>query len=149
MIGKLNHVALIVPDMAAARVIFRDTLGGEVSEIEDFPEHGVRAMFVDLPNTRIELLHPLGENSPVAGFLGKNPEGGIHHICLEVDDIVSARDRLRAEGVRVLGDGEPCTGARDKPVLFLHPRDFCGALIELEEALSEAITGLGPANTSG
>ena len=133
MIGKLNHVAIVVPDLAEAARIYRDTLGGDVSEPEDLPEHGVTTVFVNLPNTKIELLHPLGENSPIARFLDKNPSGGMHHVCYEVEDILAARDRLRADGARVLGDGEPRTGAHGKPVLFLHPKDFCGTLIELEE----------------
>ena len=134
MIGKFNHVAIAVPDLPAARLMYRDVLGGKVTEIEDYPAHGVSVVFVDLPNTKIELLHPYGENSPIAPFLEKNPSGGMHHICLEVDDIIQARDRLRAEGARVLGDGEPKIGAHDKPVIFLHPKDFCGTLIELEQA---------------
>ena len=123
MIGRLNHVAIVVPDLAAAAAIYRDTLGGSVSE----------PVFVNLPNTKIELLHPLGEESPIAPFLDKNPSGGMHHVCYEVDDIHAARDRLVAEGARVLGDGEPKPGAHDKPVLFLHPKDFCGTLVELEQ----------------
>lgn len=134
MIGRLNHVAIVVPDLEAACAIYRDTLGAEVSEPVDMPDHGVTTVFVTLPNTRIELLRPLGEGSPVAGFLARNPAGGMHHLCYEVDDIIDARDRLKAEGARVLGDGEPRIGAHDKPVLFLHPKDFCGTLIELEQA---------------
>ena len=133
MIGRLNHVAIAVPDLAAASALYRATLGAEVSEPLDLPEHGVTTVFVTLPNTKLELLHPLGEGSPIAGFLAKNPAGGIHHLCYEVDDIVAARDRLLAEGARVLGDGEPRTGAHGKPVIFLHPKDFCGTLIELEQ----------------
>ena len=133
MIGRLNHVAIAVPDLAAASALYRGTLGAEVSEPLDLPEHGVTTVFVALPNTKLELLHPLGEGSPIAGFLAKNPAGGIHHLCYEVDDILAARDRLVAEGARVLGDGEPRTGAHGKPVLFLHPKDFCGTLIELEQ----------------
>ena len=133
MIGRLNHVAIAVPDLAAASALYRGTLGAEVSEPLDLPEHGVTTVFVALPNTKLELLHPLGEGSPIAGFLAKNPAGGIHHLCYEVDDIVVARDRLVAEGARVLGDGEPRTGAHRKPVIFLHPKDFCGTLIELEQ----------------
>jgi len=134
MIGRLNHVAIAVPDLEAARALYRDTLGARVSPIVDQPEHGVRTVFVELPNTKIELLGILGENSPIAGFLERNPAGGIHHLCYEVDDILLARDRLRARGARVLGDGEPKIGAHGKPVLFLHPKDFCGTLVELEQA---------------
>jgi len=134
MIGRLNHVAIAVPDLEAARALYRDTLGARVSPIVDQPEHGVRTVFVELPNTKIELLGILGENSPIAGFLERNPAGGIHHLCYEVDDILAARDRLRARGARVLGDGEPKIGAHGKPVLFLHPKDFCGTLVELEQA---------------
>ena len=133
MIGRLNHVAIAVPDLAAASALYRGTLGAEVSEPLDLPEHGVTTVFVTLPNTKLELLHPLGEGSPIAGFLAKNPAGGIHHLCYEVDDIRAARDRLVAEGARVLGDSEPRTGAHGKPVIFLHPKDFCGTLIELEQ----------------
>ena len=133
MIGRLNHVAIAVPDLAAASALYRGTLGAEVSEPLDLPEHGVTTVFVTLPNTKLELLHPLGEGSPIAGFLAKNAAGGIHHLCYEVDDIRAARDRLVAEGARVLGDGEPRTGAHGKPVIFLHPKDFCGTLIELEQ----------------
>jgi len=134
MIGRLNHVAIAVPDLTAATATYRDTLGAAVSTAEDLPEHGVTVVFVELPNTKIELLHPLGDGSPIAGFLAKSPAGGIHHVCYEVDDITVARDRLVAAGARVLGDGEPKTGAHGKPVLFLHPRDFCGTLVELEQA---------------
>ena len=133
MIGRLNHVAIAVPDLAAGVAIYRDTLGAKVSSPLPQPDHGVTVVFVELPNTKIELLEPLGENSPIAGFLAKNPSGGIHHLCYEVDDIIAARERLIAEGARVLGDGEPRTGAHGKPVLFLHPKDFCGTLVELEE----------------
>ena len=133
MIGRLNHVAIAVPDLAAASDLYRGTLGASVSEPLDLPEHGVTTVFVTLPNTKLELLHPLGEASPIAGFLAKNPAGGIHHLCYEVDDIRAARDRLVADGARVLGDGEPRTGAHGKPVIFLHPKDFCGTLIELEQ----------------
>lgn len=133
MIGRLNHVAIAVPDLAAASALYRGVLGAEVSEPLDLPEHGVTTVFVTLPNTKLELLHPLGEGSPIAGFLAKNSAGGIHHLCYEVDDIRAARDRLVAEGARVLGDGEPRTGAHGKPVIFLHPKDFCGTLIELEQ----------------
>jgi methylmalonyl-CoA/ethylmalonyl-CoA epimerase len=134
MIGRLNHVAIAVPDLEAAAGLYRGTLGAKVSEPLPQPKHGVTVIFIELPNTKLELLHPLGENSPIAGFLEKNPAGGIHHICYEVDDILAARDHLKAEGARVLGDGEPKIGAHDKPVLFLHPKDFCGTLIELEQA---------------
>jgi methylmalonyl-CoA/ethylmalonyl-CoA epimerase len=134
MIGRLNHVAIAVPDLVAASALYRDTLGATVSAPVPQPAHGVTVVFVELPNAKIELLHPLGDNSPIAGFLQKNASGGIHHVCYEVDDIYAARDRLKAAGARVLGDGEPKTGAHDKPVLFLHPKDFCGTLIELEQA---------------
>jgi methylmalonyl-CoA/ethylmalonyl-CoA epimerase len=134
MIGRLNHVAIVVPDLAAASSLYRDALGARVSPPHPLPEHGVTVVFVELPNSKIELLEPLGAGSPVRGFLDKNPAGGIHHLCYEVDDILAARDRLVAAGARVLGDGEPQTGAHGKPVLFLHPKDFCGTLIELEEA---------------
>lgn len=133
MIGRLNHVAIVVPDLAAAAAVYADTLGARVSAPVDLPLHGVTTVFVELPNTKIELLHPLGENSPIAPFLEKNPSGGMHHVCYEVDDINAARDHLVAEGARVLGDGEPKPGAHDKPVLFLHPKDFCGTLVELEQ----------------
>lgn len=133
MIGRLNHVAIVVPDLAAAAAIYRDTLGAEVSAPVDLPEHGVTTVFVTLPNTKIELLHPLGANSPVAKFLADHPSGGVHHVCYEVDDILAARDRLVAAGARILGDGQPRIGAHGKPVLFLHPKDFCGTLIELEQ----------------
>jgi methylmalonyl-CoA/ethylmalonyl-CoA epimerase len=134
MIGRLNHVAIVVPDIDAAGAVYRDTLGAAVSAPVDLPEHGVTTVFVTLPNTKIELLHPLGAASPVAAFLARNPAGGIHHLCYEVDDIAAARDRLVKAGARVLGDGEPRIGAHGKPVLFLHPKDFCGTLIELEQA---------------
>ncbi|MBW8056270.1 MAG: methylmalonyl-CoA epimerase [Nitrospira sp.] len=134
MIGRLNHVAIAVPDLAAAAARYRDLLGAKVSAPEALPEHGVTVVFVTLANTKIELLEPLGEDSPIANFLARNPAGGVHHLCYEVDDIIAARDRLKAEGARVLGDGEPRTGAHGKPVLFLHPKDFCGTLIEIEQA---------------
>ena len=134
MIGRLNHVAIAVPDLDAASARYRDTLGANVGAPRDEPEHGVTVVFVELPNTKIELLYPLGENSPLRGFLERNPAGAIHHLCYEVDDIDAARDRLQAAGARVLGSGEPKTGAHGKPVLFLHPKDFNGALIELQEA---------------
>ncbi len=134
MIGRLNHVAIAVPDLAAAAALYRDTLGAEVRAPQDEPDHGVTVVFIDLPNTKIELLHPLGEGSPIAGFLAKNPSGGIHHICYEVEDINAARDQLVAKGARVLGDGTPKIGAHGKPVLFLHPRDFQGTLVELEQS---------------
>jgi len=134
MIGKLNHVAIAVRDVAAAARVYRDTLGATVSDQVALPEHGVTTVFVTLPNTRIELLEPLGEGSPIAAFLERHPDGGLHHLCYEVDDIVAARDRLKAEGARVLGSGEPRTGAHGRPVLFLHPKDFLGTLVELEQA---------------
>ena len=133
MIGELNHVAIVVPDLDKAVNVYRDALGAKVSEPNDLPEHGVRVVFVELPNTKIELLLPIGENSPVAKFLQRNPDGGMHHICYEVEDILVARDKLVAEGARVLGHGEPKLGAHGKPVLFLHPKDFCGTLVELEQ----------------
>ena len=133
MIGRLNHVAIAVPDLAAAANIYRGTLGAKVSAPIDLPEHGVTIVFVQLPNTKIELMSVLGEASPIAGFLERNPSGGIHHICYEVDDLRGAASGLKAQGARVLGDGEPKTGAHGKPVLFLHPKDFCGTLIELEQ----------------
>ncbi len=133
MIGRLNHVAIAVPDLAAGIALYRDTLGAKVNEPQDEPDHGVTVVFIELPNTKIELLHPLGENSPIAAFLEKNPAGGIHHICYEVDDILAARDKLQAAGARVLGNGEPKIGAHGKPVLFLHPKDFIGTLVELEQ----------------
>ena len=134
MIGRLNHVAIAVPDLAAAVRLYGETLGAEVSAPVDLPEHGVTTVFVVLPNTKIELLYPLGEGSPIAKFLERNPDGGMHHVCYEVDDIGAARDRLVKEGARVLGSGEPKTGAHGKPVLFLHPKDFSGALVEIEQA---------------
>lgn len=133
MIGRLNHVAIAVPDLAAASAQYRDTLGANVRVPQDEPDHGVTVVFIDLPNTKIELLYPLGEDSPIKGFLDKNPAGGIHHICYEVADILAARDRLVASGARVLGSGAPKIGAHGKPVLFLHPKDFNGCLIELEQ----------------
>jgi methylmalonyl-CoA/ethylmalonyl-CoA epimerase len=134
MIGRLNHVAIVVPVLAKAAVLYRDALGARVSPPQALPGHGVTVVFVELPNTKIELLEPLGAASPIAGFLAKNPDGGMHHLCYEVADIIAARDQLTANGARVLGDGEPRTGAHGKPVLFLHPKDFCGTLIELEQA---------------
>jgi methylmalonyl-CoA/ethylmalonyl-CoA epimerase len=134
VIGKLNHVAIVVPDLAAAGALYRDTLGARVSEPLDLPEHGVTTVFVELENTKIELLHPLGEASPIGAFLDRNPGGGVHHLCYEVADIHAARGRLQARGARLLGDGEPRIGAHGKPVLFLHPKDSCGTLIELEQA---------------
>jgi len=134
MIGRLNHVAIAVPDLDAAAATYRDVLGAQVSAPRAQPDHGVSVVFVALENTKIELLAPLGAESPIAGFLARNPSGGVHHVCYEVTDIRAARDRLTAAGARVLGDGEPKTGAHGKPVLFLHPKDFCGTLIELEEA---------------
>jgi methylmalonyl-CoA/ethylmalonyl-CoA epimerase len=133
MIGRLNHVAIVVPDLDAAARVYRETLGARVSAPLPLPEHGVTTVFVELPNTKIELLQPLGEASPIAKFLAANPSGGMHHVCYEVDDILVARDRLQAAGARVLGDGEPKTGAHGKPVLFLHPKDFNGCLVELEQ----------------
>ena len=134
MIGRLNHVAIAVPDLEAASATYRGLLGAEVSKPVPMPAHGVTTVFVTLPNTKIELLHPLGDKSPIARFLEQNPSGGMHHVCYEVDDILAARDKLKADGARVLGDGEPKIGAHDKPVLFLHPKDFCGTLVELEQA---------------
>jgi methylmalonyl-CoA/ethylmalonyl-CoA epimerase len=134
MIGRLNHVAIAVRDIAKAARTYRETLGAEVSAAVPQPEHGVTTVFIALPNTKIELLEPLGENSPIAKFLERNPDGGMHHICYEVDDIIAARDRLKADGARVLGDGEPRIGAHGKPVLFLHPKDFFGTLVEIEQA---------------
>lgn len=134
MIGNLNHVAIAVPDLAAASAVYRDTLGATVSPPVELPEHGVTTIFVEMPNAKLELLHPLGSNSPIESFLQRNPDGGMHHICYEVVDIYSARDQLIAQGARILGNGKPRNGAHGKPVLFLHPKDFCGTLIELEQA---------------
>ncbi|MCH2395151.1 MULTISPECIES: methylmalonyl-CoA epimerase [Oceanibaculum] len=134
MIGRLNHVAIVVPDLAAAAESYRGILGAEVSEPLDMPEHGVTTVFVTLPNTKIELLHPLGEGSPISTFLERHPSGGMHHLCYEVADIYAARDRLAEAGLRVLGDGEPRIGAHGKPVLFLHPKDMHGTLVEIEQA---------------
>ena len=133
MIGRLNHIAIAVKDIAAASAVYRDTLGAKVSDPLPQPEHGVTVVFIELPNTKVELLEPLGANSPIAKFLEKNADGGMHHVCYEVEDVIAARDRLKAGGARVLGDGEPKIGAHGKPVLFLHPKDFCGALVELEQ----------------
>lgn len=133
MIGRLNHVAIAVPDLQAASAMYRDTLGADVGAPQDEPDHGVTVVFIELPNTKIELLYPLGDNSPIQGFLDKNPSGGIHHVCYEVDDILVARDKLKAGGARVLGTGEPKIGAHGKPVLFLHPKDLQGTLVELEQ----------------
>lgn len=133
MIGRLNHVAIAVPDLAAASKLYAETLGAKVSAPKAQPDHGVTVVFVELPNTKIELLEVLGEGSPIKAFLDRNPSGGIHHVCYEVEDIYEARDRLKAQGARVLGTGEPKIGAHDKPVLFLHPKDFTGALVELEQ----------------
>lgn len=134
MIGVLNHVAIVVPDLVTASATYRDKLGAKVSTPVDLPDHGVTTVFVELPNTKIELLHPLGENSPISKFLANHPGGGIHHLCYEVEDIIASRDKLKANGVRVLGTGEPTIGAHGKPVLFLHPKDFDGTLIEIEQA---------------
>ena len=134
MLGRLNHVAIAVPHLASAAALYRETLGATVSASQALPEHGVTVVFVALPNTKIELLEPLGPASPIAAYLAKNPAGGIHHLCYEVADIIAARDRLVADGARVLGNGEPRIGAHGKPVLFLHPKDFLGTLIELEQA---------------
>jgi len=132
MIGKLNHVAIVVPDLEVAATRYRETLGATVSEPADIPAQGVTTVFIELPNTKIELLHPLGDHSPIAKFLEKHPDGGMHHLCYEVEDILAARDKLVADGARVLGDGEPRIGAHGKPILFLHPKDFFGTLLELE-----------------
>ena len=134
MIGRLNHVAIAVSDIAKASKVYRDTLGAEVSAKVAQPDHGVSTVFISLPNTKIELLEPLGVDSPIAKFLERNPDGGIHHVCYEVPDIRIARDKLKVQGARVLGDGEPKIGAHGRPVLFLHPKDFCGTLVELEQA---------------
>ena len=133
MIGRLNHVAIVVPDLASAAEMYKTSLGATVTEPQPLPEHGVTTVFVELPNTKIELLHPLGEDSPVEKFLENNPSGGMHHVCYEVTDIHAAIEHLVAEGARVLGDGKPKIGAHNLPVVFLHPKDFCGTLIELEE----------------
>ncbi len=135
MIGRLNHIAIAVPDLDKATELYRTVMGAKVSAPKAQPAHGVTVVFVELPNTKIELLHPLGEKSPIANFLARNADGGIHHVCYEVEDIYAARDKLKAGGARVLGDGEPKIGAHDKPVLFLHPKDFTGTLIELEQVL--------------
>lgn len=134
MIGRLNHVAIAVRDLAAASAVYRDTLGATLSDPLPQPEHGVTVVFVELPNSKIELMEPLGEGSPIEGFVERNPGGAVHHVCYEVDDILAARDRLKSQGARVLGTGEPRIGAHGKPVLFLHPKDFCGTLVELEQA---------------
>ncbi|CDZ50821.1 methylmalonyl-CoA epimerase [Neorhizobium galegae] len=133
MLGRVNHIAIAVPDLGIATAMYRDTLGARVSQAQALPEHGVTVVFVELPNTKVELLEPLGPDSPIAAFLEKNPSGGMHHICYEVDDIIAVRDKLKAVGARVLGDGTPKTGAHGKPVLFLHPKDFNGTLVELEQ----------------
>ena len=133
MIGRLNHVAIVVPDLAAAAGLYQESLGATVSEPVPVPDHGVTTVFVELANSKIELLHPLGENSPIANFLANNPSGGMHHVCYEVEDIHAAIAQLKNQGARVLGDGKPRTGAHGLPVVFLHPKDFCGTLIELEE----------------
>jgi len=134
MLGRLNHVAIAVPDLGAASAVYRETLGASVTAPQALPEHGVTVVFIDVGNTKIELLEPLGETSPIAAFLAKNPSGGMHHVCYEVVDILAARDGLKASGARVLGDGEPKIGAHGKPVLFLHPKDFQGTLVELEQS---------------
>ena len=134
MIGKLNHIAIVVPDLAEASRIYSETLGATVSPPADMPEHGVTTVFVELPNTKVELLHPLGDGSPIAAYLERNPGGGMHHVCYEVEDIEQAAGSLVSSGARVLGDGKPRIGAHGKPVLFLHPKDFCGTLVELEQA---------------
>lgn len=133
MIGKLNHIAIAVPDLEHSSKLYQSVLGADVSEPVDLPEHGVTTVFVNLPNTKIELLHPLGDNSPIQKFLERNAAGGVHHVCYEVTDIYSARDELLSKGMRILGSGEPKIGAHNKPVLFLHPKDFCGTLVELEQ----------------
>lgn len=133
MIGRLNHVAIATPDLAAAAALYKDQLGAKVSAPLPLPEHGVTTVFVELPNSKLELLHPLGEESPISNFLANNPSGGMHHVCYEVEDLKAAVERLKAAGARVLGDGEPKIGAHGLPVVFLHPKDFCGTLIELEE----------------
>ena len=133
MIGRVNHIAIAVPDVAVAAAQWTSMLGAECSAAQDLPEHGVRIVFVTAPNTKVELMQPIGEASPISAFLARNPDGGMHHICYEVDDIIAARDKLIGEGARVLGDGQPKTGAHGNPVLFLHPKDFCGTLIELEQ----------------
>ena len=133
MIGRVNHIAIAVPDVAVAAAQWASMLGAECSAAEDLPEHGVRIVFVTAPNTKVELMQPIGEASPISAFLARNPDGGMHHICYEVDDIIAARDKLIGEGARVLGDGQPKTGAHGNPVLFLHPKDFCGTLIELQQ----------------
>ena len=134
MIGRLNHIAIAVPDLAKASELYRTVMGARVSAPKPQPAHGVTVVFVELPNTKIELLHPLGEKSPIANFLARNADGGIHHVCYEVTDIIASRDTLIKQGARVLGDGEPRIGAHGKPVLFLHPKDFSGALVEIEQA---------------
>lgn len=143
MIGKLNHVAIVVPDLAAATALYKDALGATVTEPVALPDHGVTTVFVELPNTKIELLHPLGEGSPVQKFLDGNPSGGMHHVCYEVEDIHAAIEHLVAEGARVLGDGKPRTGAHGLPVVFLHPKDFCGTLVELEEVADAQAASAG------
>ena len=138
MIGRLNHIAIVVPDLDAGAALYRETLGAQVSEPLALPDQGVTTVFVELPNSKVELLHPLGENSPVANYLEKNPRGGMHHMCFEVDDLRAAIARLEEEGATVLGNGEPSIGAHGLPVVFLHPKDFCGTLIELEEVEDRA-----------
>lgn len=138
MIGRFNHVAIAVPNLEEATRTYRDVLGAKVSEPQDEPEHGVTVVFIELPNTKVELLYPLGDKSPIQAFLDKNPSGGIHHVCYEVDDIYAARDQLKGQGARVLGNGDPKIGAHGNPVLFLHPKDFFGTLVELEQAHAHA-----------
>jgi methylmalonyl-CoA/ethylmalonyl-CoA epimerase len=133
MIGRLNHVAIATPNVAEASKIYRDTFGAKVSAPVPQPDHGVTTVFVELPNTKIELLEPLGKDSPIANFLARNPKGGVHHVCYEVEDIIAARDQMRAKGATITGTGEPRIGAHGKPVIFLHPKDFNGTLIELEQ----------------
>jgi methylmalonyl-CoA/ethylmalonyl-CoA epimerase len=141
MLGRLNHVALAVPDVEAAARLYRDRLGAQVSKPKPLPEHGVTIVFVDLENSKIELMQPLGENSPIAGFLARNPDGGIHHVCYEVENIRAARERLKNEGVRILGNGEPKTGMHGRPVIFLHPKDFAGTLNIFRDLVAVSLPG--------
>ena len=133
MIGNLNHIAIVVPDLGKAVAVYRDALGAKVSVPVDLPEHGVRVVFIELINAKIELLLPIGMDSPIAKFLERNPDGGMHHICYEVEDLIDAKEKCISQGLRVLGSGEPKVGAHGKPVIFLHPKDLCGTLIELEQ----------------